>query len=118
MTRFGKDLLATALTAVVALTFAATHEGWNVPLVGDSHRWAAVVVLVVGAITCGLGDGQPLAKYRPASVLGAIALGLALLAIATGSLTVLSLLVAVIVVLWAMATVGHVRQAPRHPVAT
>ena len=38
-----KDVAAIALTALVVVTFAATHEGWNVWLVGGSHRWAAGV---------------------------------------------------------------------------
>jgi hypothetical protein len=32
-----KDVAATALTALVVVTFVATHEGWNVWLVGGSH---------------------------------------------------------------------------------
>src|SRR4051794_39073725 len=46
MTLSRKDVVATVLTVLVVLTFAATHEGWNVPLVGDSHRWAAAVILL------------------------------------------------------------------------
>jgi hypothetical protein len=32
----------------VVLVFLATHEGWNVWLIGDSHRWAAGVISVLG----------------------------------------------------------------------
>ena len=36
-------------SALSVLVFAATHEGWNVWLIGDSHRWAAGAILVLGA---------------------------------------------------------------------
>ena len=45
-----KDVAATALTALVLVTFVATHEGWNVWLVGGSHRWAAGVISVLGVL--------------------------------------------------------------------
>jgi hypothetical protein len=48
MTVSRKDLAATALTILVVLAFAATHEGWNVALIGDNHRWAAAVIFVLG----------------------------------------------------------------------
>jgi len=69
MTLTRKDAAAAALTALAVLAFLATHEGWGVPLVGDSHRWAAGAILLLGSMTCGLG----------------------VLALATGSLTPLSL---------------------------
>jgi hypothetical protein len=46
-----KDVAATALTALVVVTFVATHEGWNVWLVGGSHRWAAGVISILGVLT-------------------------------------------------------------------
>ena len=116
MTRIRKDVAATAVTALVVLVFAATHEGWDVPLVGGSHRWAAAAILLLGAIGCGLGDTEHPGEHRTASVLGGIAAVLAVLALATGSLTPLSLLVAVIVALWALATARHMTHAPPvHP---
>jgi hypothetical protein len=36
-----KDTVAAGFTAVVVLAFTATHESWDVPLIGGSHRWAA-----------------------------------------------------------------------------
>ena len=32
------DAVATGLTGLAVLALLATHEGWNVPLVGDGHR--------------------------------------------------------------------------------
>jgi hypothetical protein len=47
-----------------------------------------------------------------------VALVLAVLSLATGSLTPLSLLAADIVARWAVATFDHVRHSPRRPTAT
>jgi hypothetical protein len=107
-------LAATALTVLVVLALAATHEGWNVPLIGDDHRWAAAVILFLGAVTCGLGDSQAMDRHRLAAVLGVVALPLAVLALVTGSLTALSLLVVDIVALWFVATIGHIAYTCRH----
>src|SRR5689334_20936659 len=115
MTVRRKDLVATALTALVVLTFTATHQGWDVPLVGDSTRWATVVILVLGAVTCGLGEAQELGRHKFAAALGIAALVCAVTALVTGSLTALSLLVIDIVALWAVSTFGHLLHARHHP---
>jgi hypothetical protein len=108
-----KDVGATALTAVVVATFFATHQGWNVWLVGDSHRWAAGVILLLGVVTCGLGSPGHGAATRLLAMLGVLALVLGVVAIVTASLTPLSLLVVDIVVLWALSTLRHVGHRPR-----
>jgi peptidoglycan/LPS O-acetylase OafA/YrhL len=102
-----KDVTATLLTALVVLAFFATHEGWNVWLIGDSHRWAAGTIFVLGGLTCALGSRSRGAMSRVLAVLGATALALAILAVATGSLTPLFLLVVDIVLLWALSTLRH-----------
>ena len=38
MTLTRKDAVATGLTGLAVFVSLATHEAWNVPLVGDSHR--------------------------------------------------------------------------------
>lgn len=116
MTLGRKDVAATALTALVVLTFLATHEGWNVWLVGGSHRWAAGVILALGMLTCGLGSPGRGAATKLLATLGALALALAVLALATGSLTPLSFLAADIVVLWAVSTLRHAGHGPRRSV--
>ena len=103
-----KDFRATVLTILAVLVFAATHQGWNVWLVGDSHRWAAVVITLLGVFTCGQGtreEGSSATRFLTA--LGVLALPLSALAIVTGSLTWLSLLVLDIVVLWGVSTFRH-----------
>ena len=117
MTLTRKDAAATLLTGFAVLAFLATHEAWNIPLIGDSRRWAAVVIFLLGAVTCGLGTRtQSMPLLFP--VVGTAAIVLAVLAVATGSLTALSLLVVAIVALWAAATIRHARHAPVTPVAT
>ena len=56
MTLTRKDAVAAVLTALAVLAFVATHESWNVWLIGSSHRWAAGAIMVLGALTCGLGS--------------------------------------------------------------
>jgi hypothetical protein len=107
-----KDLTATLLTTLVVLVFAATHEGWNIWLVGDSHRWAAGAIFLLGAMTCGLGSPSKGRTTTFLAALGIAALVLAVVAIATGSLTPLSLLVVDIVALWAVSTFRHAQPAP------
>jgi hypothetical protein len=48
MTLTRKDTLATILTALAVFVVIATHQGWNVWLVGSSHHWAAGVITVLG----------------------------------------------------------------------
>ena len=102
-----KDIAATALTALAVSTFAATHEGWNVWLVGDSRRWAAVAISVIGVAACGLGSPGKDAATWILAALGTAAGVLAAVAIVTGSLTALSFLTLDIVMLWALSLVRH-----------
>jgi hypothetical protein len=116
MTRVRKDLLATTLTALVVIVFAATHEGWGVPLIGSSHRWATGAIMLLGIGTCAQGKAS---RDAPASaLLGVLALGLGVLALVTGSLTPLSFLVIDIVALWALSTLRHARGHGPTPIAT
>jgi hypothetical protein len=120
MTITHKDVEATALTVLVVLVYAATHEGWGVPLIGDSHRWAAGAIMLLGMATCGRGTMSN-AKETATKLLaglGIVALVLAVLAVWTASLTWLSLLVVDIVLLWAVSTLRHAWHTPGRPVAT
>src|SRR6266511_2685059 len=110
MTLTRKDAAATALTVLVVVVFLTTHEGWGVWLIGGSHRWAAGAVALLGIATCGLGSPGKGGATKLLATLGVLAL-------ATGSLTALSLLVADIVVLWAASTLRHGWRPPRKAVA-
>jgi hypothetical protein len=116
MTRSHKDIVAGGLTVLVVLTFLATHEGWSVALVGDGHRWAATVVALLGIATCALASpSRGDAGERMLAALGTLALALAVVAVASGSLTVLSLLVLDIVLLWGATTLEHMQHhSQRH----
>jgi len=118
MTLSAKDAAATAFTSLGVLAFLATHEGWGVPLIGASHRWAAGAVALLGILTCGLGSREPGRSATLPSVLGTAALVLSAVAIATGSLTALSLLVLDIVLLWALSTLRHGRSHAPHRTLT
>lgn len=110
MTLGRRDAVATALTALVVLTFFATRGGWNVAYVGDSHRWAAGVITALGVVTCALGRPTPGPATRILAVLGVFALGLSVFAVWTGSLTSLALFVVDIVLLWGASTLVHIMQ--------
>jgi hypothetical protein len=107
MTLTRKDAAAAGLTTLVVLVFLATHGGWGVPLVGDSHRWAAGAILLLGMFTCSLGSPGNDGTTRVSALLGVLAFVLAVLAIVTGSLTPLSLLVVDVVALFAVSTFRH-----------
>ena len=113
-----KDLTATLVTALAVLTFAATHEGWNVWLVGDSRRWATGVILVLGAFGCAQGSRVEGMQARVCAGLGVLALVFAVAAFWTASLTPLSLLVLDIVLLWGISTARQVLHVPRTPLST
>jgi hypothetical protein len=115
MTLGRKDFAPTLLTVLAVFTFFATHEGWNVWLIGDSHRWAAGVITALGMMTCGFGSLAKGPVSKLLAVLGVAALVLAVLALATASLTPLSLLVVDIVVLWAVSTFRHAVHVPHKP---
>lgn len=118
MTRVRKDLLATTLTALVVVVFAATHEGWGLPLIGSSHRWATGAIMLLGIGTCAQGKASRDALTKASALLGVLALGLGVLALVTGSLTPLSFLVIDIVALWALSTLRHARRHGHTPIAT
>jgi hypothetical protein len=116
MTLTRKDAVATGLTVLAVLAFLATHGGWNVPLVGDSHRWAGVVIMALGIGACSVGARR--LNSQLFGVLGGAAFVLGVLALLTGSLTLLSLLVADMVLMWALTTFRHAHSPPGQSVTT
>jgi len=113
-----RDVEATALTVLSVLVYATTHEGWGVPLIGDSRRWAAGAILLLGIATCARGTMDAGIATMFLGVLGVGALAFGVLALATGSLTWLRLLVVDFVLLWALSTLRHAWHAPARPIAT
>ena len=111
-----RDAVATGLTGLAVLAFLATHEGWNVPLIGDSHRWTAAAIMALGIGACALGSRR--VNSTLFGVLGGAAFVFGVLTLVTGSLTPLSLLMADMVVMWALTTFRHAHTPPGQPIAT
>ena len=106
-----RDLTAVALAILVVGVLVTTWAGWGVPLIGDSHRWAAVVILALAVLA---GALEAPGTEPPANVLAGlvvVAFLFAVIALATGSLAPLVLLVAAILALVAVDTARHTRQA-------
>ena len=119
MTLTRKGVAGTTLVVLSVLAYLTTHEGWDVWLIGDSHRWATVVILALGVLAYAVDarhDAFP--GIKRLTVIGATAMVLAALELATGSLTPLSLLVVLIVAGWAVTTLRHLqhRETPPHPI--
>lgn len=118
MTLTRKDAIPAVLVGLVVVVFFAAHQSWGIPLIGESYRWAAVAAFVLGGAA--YLSSEPLDGYHEPvlGVLGIVALGLGILAVATGSLTFLSLLVGDIVVLWSAKTFGHMRHRAHRSIST
>jgi hypothetical protein len=109
-------VLATLAVAVAVLAFFATHQAWNVYLIGGSHRWAAGAITILGAAAFVLtipSMGDALVAF---ATLGVVEVVLATLAIMTGSLTPLSLLVVAIVVVWLATAARDAVEDLRRPI--
>jgi len=94
-------IAATLIMAVAVLSFTATHERWDVRLIGDSGRWAAVLlsaltVAMFAVATRHIDPVKVIALAAGSSVLAAWSLW-------TASLTALSMLTAAIVLVWLAA---------------
>jgi hypothetical protein len=108
-----KDLAGTAAAALVLLAYVANVQGWWYL---GSNRWAAVTMVVVGAIGCQVG--ARLVGEEPTSLpivllgmLGVAALTLAILAIVTAQWALLALAILVLA-LWAGSTLRHAVSPP------
>ena len=108
MTAVRKDIAATVATALAVLAYLTTHEGWDVWLIGDDHRWATAAIVLLGLVTFALLRSVEGVSKTAFMALAVIAAAFASLAFATGELTPLSLLVAAIVVLWLVSMVRDV----------
>lgn len=110
-----RDWWATALVALAVLVYAVTDQGWNVWLIGSSHRWAAGVIGVLGWACCALGRPTKGAITGLLSVVGVAALAALVVALLTGSLAAVGLLVLAMVVLWLFSTLRHLgARRPTH----
>jgi hypothetical protein len=106
------DASATVVTLLAVLVYAASASGTDVWLVGPSHRWAALAILLLGIRGCMYGSAsqEPASMDGPTKVLAAIGVGSLVAAaatIVTGSIVALDVLVACVVALWLGATARH-----------
>jgi hypothetical protein len=113
-----RDLAGTAVATLVVLVYAANVADWWYL---GSNRWAAVTMVVIGAIGCPVG--ARLVGERPSGpivllgLLGAAALVLAVLAIVLAAQWALLALAIVVVALWAGTTLRHAVTPPPRLVA-
>jgi hypothetical protein len=111
MTAVRKDMATTLATSLAVLVYATTHEGWDVWLIGDDHRWAAAAIVLLALV--------PFVLLRSAGAmylrLAVLAVFFAVLAFMTGELTALSLLVTTIVVLLFISAVREVWHTTHRP---
>jgi hypothetical protein len=110
-----EDVVGAIVIAATVLGYAATHEQWNVWLIGDSRRWTAGLLSVLGIAVFALAS-----RHVPGSVLGLLLIAsvvFAVIAFWTASLTSLSFLAATIVVVWAVAVFRDLLVVPRKPIA-
>jgi hypothetical protein len=116
--KLARDIAAFVLTALTVLVYATTHERWDIWMIGDSHRWGAALISLLAALVflfAAFPLTMPLGLFATFAIAAAV---LAVVALATASLTPLSILVALVVVVWLAATAEDVLHVPRKPVAT
>ena len=108
-----EDVGATLVMAATVLGFTATHEHWNVWLIGDSRLWTAGLLTVLAAVMFGL-----VGRHIGGTLIGVLAVVAAVIAgiaLWTASLTPLSLLAVTIVLVWAIAVLRDLFLTPRAP---
>jgi hypothetical protein len=113
---FAEDVAATIVTAATVLAFTATHERWNVAIIGDSRRWTAGLLCVLAVLMLALVVRH--IGTTATVVLAAAMIALAVVAVWTASLTPLSLLAASIVLAWAVAVIRDVFSTPHARILT
>jgi hypothetical protein len=109
MTIDRNDRKVLVLAALIVATLVITAAGWGVPLIGDSHRWAAALVLLLGL---GAGAYSAPGLDTRSYLLGGLVLVaflLAVVALASASLAALTLLVVSILALVGVSLAHHAR---------
>lgn len=114
-----KDLVGTAVAALIVLAYVANVQDWWYL---GSNRWAGATMLAVGLVGCPLAarlEGETLTSTPIVllGLLGVAAFVLALTAILTAAQWALAGLAIVVVVLWAGTTLRHAVTPPPRPVA-
>jgi hypothetical protein len=111
-----EDVASTILATATVMGFTATHQYWDVWLIGDSRRWTAGLLTIIALAMFAL-----VARHIGMTllvVLGCAAACFAGFAFATASLTPLSLLAATVILAWALAVLRDLFEVPRRPLLT
>jgi hypothetical protein len=113
-----KDRNVFGLAILAVVVFVTTYAGWGVPLIGDGHRWATAVILILGLAAGTLS--APGLESRSYVEAGLVVLGFlfAVLAFATASLAAVGLLVLAILALVATSATRHLRHGRGTQIAT
>jgi uncharacterized membrane protein len=111
-----KDGITTLLVVAVVLVAMAVIQEWGWPLLG-SYRAGGIVLLVLGMAMCTMsGSTQETSMRSPytmtASILGVLALVLAIWTVIADTQAPLVALTIDIVLLWLVSTLHHVVASP------
>jgi hypothetical protein len=63
-----EDVAATLLATATVMGFTATHQYWDVWLIGDSRRWTAGLLALLGVRCSGSSPGTSGGRCSPCSV--------------------------------------------------
>jgi hypothetical protein len=109
-----KDSTTAALAVLIVGVFVVAYASWGVPLIGDSNRWAAVVILALGLLA---GYVRSPGSGPRSYLLGGLvimAFLFAVIALASASLTALALLVVALVALIVASTARQAHASEQH----
>ena len=114
-----KDLIGTALAATAVLVGFAVSYGWGWPLLSD-YRAGTIALGIIGIGMCAAASETTAWKATDpfivvASALGFVALALIVAGLIWATAELFVGLVAVIVLLWFVATARHIVRAPAAP---
>lgn len=111
-----KDFGATVVAALAVLVYLANRGAWDVPLIGDSNRWAIVALGFVGMVGCSTGarplDAQGKAFRNLLGALGGASVVLFVIGLIGGAQWPLTWMAIVVVALWAGTTLRHALYPP------
>jgi hypothetical protein len=115
MTLTRKDAMATVFVVLAVAVFFAYRQAWGVPLIGDSIRWAAGAVALLGILSCSMQEPGKIDATRMVGILlGVAALALIVTTLVFASLTLFSVLTADVVALWLVSTMRHTVVVQHH----
>jgi hypothetical protein len=112
------DRKVLGLAILIVGVFIMALADWGVPLIGNSNRWAATVIIVLGlAAAVLISPGSESRSYVLAGLV-VVAFLAAVLVFATASTGALALLVVALLALIATSTARHLTQSAGQPTTT